>query len=86
MTACRVTREPAVSSRIDSGPSAQSRATRRSRVSSPRAAKSRAELLRGSAIRRIPGDQDHLMAPACLIRRERGGAPFERNPIETGLG
>src|SRR6267378_3812794 len=82
------------------GPAPHIRATIRSRVSSPNAAKTGAASAslavadlrdiatrnRSSREREVLLNQLHLRGPAALVGGERLGAPFERNPIETRLG
>src|SRR5262245_55889054 len=89
--ACRVIGKPAVSLEIDSGPSPDSRDTRRSRVSSPNAAKTAADsaacgfvfALRGLA--KVPFDQLHHNRPALVVRRECLAPPLERDAVEARL-
>src|SRR5437660_1118423 len=89
--AWRVTLDPAVSRVMDIGPASQRRATSRSRVLSPRAANSGAELFGSTAALdlRCAGkvflDQFHYHAPTLLIGRERLGPARQRDLIEAGL-
>src|SRR4051812_12612848 len=94
VTACRLTRAPAVSCVIDIGPRSDSRPTMRRRVSSPSAAKSAAERLPGwerpavralAALAKVLRDQVHLVRPAALVRGERLCATRQRDPVEAGL-
>src|SRR5207244_1496762 len=93
VTAWRVMGPPAVSRAMESGPSELRRVTRRSRVSSPRAAKIGA----AAARRLVPGaasgrsadialDGLHLLGPALLVPPICIGAPRRRNGVEAGLG
>src|SRR5262249_21951340 len=82
-----------VSFTIDVGPSSLKRATRPNRVSSPRAKNTAADATiraPAAALRRLPGkillDERHLLRPATLVRRERLGAPLERDAVEAGFG
>src|SRR5437868_5775289 len=69
---------------MDMGPSSHSRATRRRRVSSPRAAKRGAlELWRTDKIRL---DQLHRHTPTLLVGRESPGAALERDLVEARFG
>ena len=88
MIAWRVIGNPVVSSVIDSGPSSQRREIRRSRVSSPRAAKTDAEPA-GSTVSpelgvfgKILLDQPHLDGPAGLVRSECLRPALQWNLIE----
>src|SRR5262249_56648334 len=89
VTACRVTSVPAVSRVIESGPSALSRATRRRRVSSPRAAKSGAAS--ASAVARLPAlalakvlrDVPDLAGPALRVHPVGLRAPSHRDAVEA---
>src|SRR5579863_6285973 len=85
--ACRVTSEPAVNLAIDSGPSSHSRATSRSRVSSPRAANTSADDFAGLllAIHDVLADRLHHQAPAIIVGGKRLRAALERNAVEAGL-
>src|SRR5262245_58759181 len=82
----------AVSWVIDSGPSLDRRETRRSRVSSPNAAKTAAESASSAIARALAGigqvflDERHLHGPPTLVCRERLGTAGERNAIEARLG
>src|SRR5262249_10416875 len=89
--ACRVIGKPAVSFEIDSGPSLDRRDTRRSRVSSPNAAKTAADSARSSlgpalrSLAKIRLDQLHHDRPALVVRHECLGPALERDAIEPRL-
>ena len=86
--ACRVTPAPVASCVMESGSPAHKRATSRSRVSSPKAAKTGAEPASSELNRRtdIAFDLFQLVLPASGILLEDSGAPGQRNVIETGFG
>src|SRR5207237_10118081 len=85
--------KPSASLAIDIGPSWLRRETRRSRVSSPSAANTGAAPMNAAfaflelrVVRKILLDQRHLYRPSTLVRRERLGAPLERDAIEARFG
>jgi hypothetical protein len=89
--AWRVSLEPAARVAIEAGPPTQSFDTKRRRVSSPKAAKSRAEVfaalgfdLLGMA--QVFLDQLNLQSPTALVRRKSGGSSLDRNTVEAGFG
>src|SRR5579872_3292251 len=90
--AWRVTLKPPVSPVMDIGPPSQRRATSCKRVSSPNAAKRRAEpvgVATAFALRclgKVPLDQLHDHAPTSLVCRERLRPARERDSIEARLG
>src|SRR5580693_3870617 len=83
---------PWLSFAIDSGPSALSRETRRSRVLSPRAAKTGADPAISAVVPELRGlgkvflDQRHDHRPAALVRREGLRPARQRYAIESGFG
>src|SRR5580698_2500408 len=86
LIAWRVTSDPVVSLAIESGPSSHSRPTRRSRVSSPRDAKTRADAF--ELLLRIPDvlvNRLHHQGPAAVVVRKRLRAAFERYAVEAGF-
>src|SRR5208337_4871202 len=91
VTACRVSREPAVRWAMDADCPELSRATSASRVLSPNAAKStacagRLDGARLGFFRDISLDILHLLCPAAVVSAQGVGAPFGRNSFETRLG
>ena len=91
VTACRVSREPAVSWAIDADSPELSRATSASRVLSPSAAKStacegRPGRLRLGFFRDISLDILHLLRPAAVIPAQGVVAPFDRNVLKPRFG
>src|SRR5947208_3483981 len=92
VTACRVTYPPCVNWAMDSGPSVLSRAMRRSRVSSPSAAKTgaasggRCGFTAGSGrLCEIALDGHHLLGPAAVVAPVGGVAILGRHAVESRL-
>src|SRR6266496_5087536 len=86
--ACRVTPVPSLRRVIDSGPPADKRPSRRSRVASPNAANSGTASGCGAAALRlldIPREVLELPGPPVVVHAERFGAARERDTIEPGL-
>src|SRR5512147_125369 len=87
--AWRVIFVPAVKCVMDIGPSSESRATSRKRISSPSAAKiiaesfGCAELLWLSFLCKVRLDQFHDHAPTLFVGSKRLDTTFQRNPIES---
>src|SRR2546427_382909 len=79
--ACRVTPVPSLRRVIDSGPPADRRPSRRSRVASPNAANSGAALPLLDILRELLD----LPRPAVVVHTERLSATGERDAIEPGL-
>src|SRR6476646_7778718 len=87
--AWRETADSALRWVIDSGPPAASRRSRRSRVSSPRAANSGAASATCAASIELAADMAldalHLLGPPCAVAAERIGAALGRKLIEAGF-
>src|SRR3954451_11701993 len=75
---------------VVSGPLEESRESRRSRVSSPSAAKSgaasRAREAATASARDMALDVLHLSGPSTLVHPEGLGAALDRDPVESRLG
>src|SRR5258708_37515781 len=91
--ACRVMPKRSVTGAIELDPCRHKRATIRSRVSWPSAAKTAADVAdRGMAAAvalragKVLLDERHDDRPAGLVGGERLGAALQRNAIEAGLG